>query len=85
MRSLLELAEGRIGKEKMGQKINNGPCMEPDSNGGKLFGTISDDDKVPQRASRILVRDGMLLTVEDFKHSDLYFAQAKTEVVLDRS
>jgi CRISPR-associated protein Csm3 len=84
MRSMLELVQGQIGNEKMGQ-VNNGPCMVPSSNGAKLFGNMTKGDEPGQRPSRIIVRDCMLLSKkEDFKNADLYFAQAKTEVVLDR-
>jgi CRISPR-associated protein Csm3 len=84
LRSMIELVQGQIGNEKMGQVVN-GPCMDPSSNGAKLFGNMTKGDELGQRPSRIIVRDCMLLSEkEDFKNADLFFAQAKTEVVLDR-
>lgn len=67
----------------MGQ-VNNGPCMDPSSNGARLFGNMTKGDEAGQRPSRIIVRDCMLQNEHNFKNADLYFAQAKTEVVLDR-
>jgi CRISPR-associated protein Csm3 len=83
LRSMIELVQGQIGNEKMGQVVN-GPCMDPNSNGAKLFGNMTKGDELGQRPSRIIVRDCMLQNEHNFKHADLFFAQAKTEVVLDR-
>lgn len=84
MRSLIEISEGKIGTIPMGNLVKNGPCMELGSNGGKLFGTITKGGEVGQRPSRIIVRDCMWEGPERFKNTDLFLAQAKTEVVLDR-
>ncbi len=83
MRSLIELVQGRIGNKPMGL-VKNGPCMEPESHGAKLFGNVTNGEEGGQRPSRIIVRDCMWQGPTAFKNTDLFFAQAKTEVVLDR-
>jgi CRISPR-associated protein Csm3 len=80
MRSLLELAEGKM--EKQSNQIQHGPTQ------GKniitnLYGNSSNDEN--QHPSRLIVRDCELLTEEDkFQNSDLPFSETKTEVVIDR-
>lgn len=84
MRSLIEIAEGKIGTTPMGSLVKNGPSMSASSNGGKLFGIITKGDEPGQRPSRIIVRDCMWQGPNSFKSADLFLAQSKTEVVLDR-
>lgn len=85
MRSLLALSRGELGGS-MGKKIQNGPTLNPDHLVARLFGTaISGKESEKQRPSRLIVRDGQLLSDESiFGNTDLPFTEAKTEVVIDR-
>lgn len=85
MRSLIALTRGEIGGS-MGRNIDNGPTQNPNHLAAKLFGTaISGQDANKQRPSRVIVRDGSLLSDESiFENTDLPFTESKTEVVIDR-
>ena len=77
MRSLLELAEGTITKDK----DKYGPTKLTSDNAGKLFGTDGDD----QQPSRLIVRDSIILSdIEEFNNTDLPYTETKTEVNICR-
>lgn len=76
MRSLLEKSLGI-----------NGDILDESSISSQLFGYAGKDEnkKYKQRQSRVLVRDGRLLSDKgDFKFEDLPYTEAKTEVVINR-
>jgi CRISPR-associated protein Csm3 len=77
MRSLLELAYG---------EHNNGKVSDrPDSRCGALFGVSASSKDSNAHASRILVRDAMWIDTDvNFDKTDLYLAESKTEVNIDR-
>lgn len=88
MRSLLELAYGNLGNQKMGV-IGHGPNLDFHNRSTKLFGNAvgkKDEQKTnEQRPSRLIVRDGRILAKpEDVPHADMPFTEIKTEVVIDR-
>ncbi len=82
MRSLIEVADGTIGKKRMGQ-VEYTVTEESGAKASKLFGTARGDEK--QRPSKLIVRDANLSDNEanEFE-SDLPFTEAKTEVTIDR-
>lgn len=81
MRSLLEQLDKKFGPS-MSSDIQHGPSNTPDSRAAKLFGSTGNALQVP---SRVIVRDGMLLTPpERFTNTDLPYTESKTEVVIDR-
>ncbi|MEM9722672.1 MAG: type III-A CRISPR-associated RAMP protein Csm3 [Bacteroidota bacterium] len=83
MRSLIELAEGTITVAQGNPQIKYRPSNDPHTLSGMLFGTASGDTN--QRPSRIIVRDGKLLSeAEEFTHTDLPYSETKTEVTIDR-
>jgi len=82
MRAMIEIADGTIEKVNMGQ-VKNSASQDSNAKSAKLFGTAKNDDK--QRPSKLIVRDGKLLSSEDeFINTDLPFTESKTEVVIDR-
>jgi CRISPR-associated protein Csm3 len=83
MRSLVELNEGTIGQGFRNTNIDAGPTDEHTTIAAQLFGTARGDKD--QRPSRVIVRDGSLLSKEeDFQNTDLPYTESKTEVVIDR-
>jgi len=82
MRALLDINDGSIASVNMGQ-VKNGSDQNPEYIAAKLFGTARNDDK--QRPSRVILRDGKMLTPEEkFNNTDLPYTESKTEVVIDR-
>lgn len=79
MRSLIELADGTITKQK--GRIENGPSIDPHTAAGSLFGTSAGDHPRP---SRLIVRDALLLNGEALKDTDMLYTESKTEVTIDR-
>jgi CRISPR-associated protein Csm3 len=80
MRSLIELQDDTIKKVNMGH-VSNGPTDNKDARATKLFGATGEY----QQPSRIIVRDGELVSVEGvFSNTDLPYTESKTEVVIDR-
>ncbi|MBO5086432.1 MAG: type III-A CRISPR-associated RAMP protein Csm3 [Paludibacteraceae bacterium] len=75
LRSLIEIACG---------ETNGGrPSNSPDSKAGALFGVAGDSNN--SHPSRIIIRDANLdITSADFSNTDLFYTEAKTEVVIDR-
>jgi CRISPR-associated protein Csm3 len=82
LRSLLELSEGAIMYKKMG-KVEHIGSDDSKYITARLFGNSKGDET--QRPSRLIVRD-CHLDVSSFngKELDLPYAEAKTEVVIDR-
>ena len=90
MRSLIELRYACCDTDKKG---NVGPCQDPKSKSGMLFGTAGkeNDQKHP---SRVIFRDAPLIVNNDggeygsegidFSHTDLPYTESKTEVSIDR-
>ncbi len=93
MRSLFELNQGTIGKDKHG---NFGPTQNPEHAAALLFGYIKDKsnegqdkngkEKRRQQSSRIIVRDGVLTqkSLLFFKKNNLPFVETKAENSIDR-
>ena len=83
MRALLELTEGTIRKDDGDKKIQHKPTFEISHLAAQLFGTASGNNN--QRPSRLIVRDGKLLSDEkEFTNTDLPYSETKTEVTIDR-
>ncbi|HPR59064.1 MAG TPA: type III-A CRISPR-associated RAMP protein Csm3, partial [Bacteroidales bacterium] len=80
MRALIEITDGTI--DFMQKKIPNGPTNVQTNVSGRLFGTANPDDNM-QRPSRLIIRDSTLMN-DDFKNTDLPYAESKTEIVVDR-
>jgi CRISPR-associated protein Csm3 len=77
MRSLLELAYGEHNNGKVSEKS--------DSHCGSLFGVSASSKDANAHASRLLVRDAMWVDTDvNFDKTDLYLAESKTEVNIDR-
>lgn len=77
MRSLLELAYGEHNNGKVSEKS--------DSHCGSLFGVSASSKDSNAHASRLLVRDAMWVDTDvNFDKTDLYLAESKTEVNIDR-
>lgn len=91
MRSLLERLENKIGTEQMGD-VKYGPYQrisDPSTNIPKIFGIASDDKKVDEPVSRLIVRDCHLTQdsrerLEKMVGADMPYSEVKTEVVIDR-
>lgn len=91
IRSLLELAEGKLGG-KGGSLVKYGACMDPNSHGAILCGNAIDKamgEKLGvsadlQRPSPLMVRDSYLKAGQDFRYANLGFTHTKTEVSIDR-
>lgn len=94
MRSLLERLAGEF-TEMRGSEIKHGPLTDkPDHIICKVFGIPAEqaaelikNNKPAQPPSRLIVRDGNLLNVEELEKSretDMPFTEVKTEVVIDR-
>jgi CRISPR-associated protein Csm3 len=68
---------------KQSSKIQNGPCQDPKSDSGILFGVAAEKDGTP---SRIIVRDGYLSDPKDLEKAktDMPYSEIKTETVIDR-
>lgn len=82
MRAVIEISDGTLGEARMGD-IKHVSSDDPATNSGMLFGTARKDDK--QRPSRLIVRDGQLLSdISELGDTDLPYTESKTEVVLDR-
>ncbi len=81
MRSLMEIADQSYDKNANMQDVTNGPGKDINAVATKLFGTIGEH----QRPSRVIVRDGEIITdIDSFKDTDLPYTESKTEVVIDR-
>jgi len=82
MRAMLELAQGAIMHKRMG-KVEYVGSDDIKFITSRLFGNSKGDEN--QRPSRIIVRDCEIIE-ESFKGKDLDlpYAEAKTEVVIDR-
>lgn len=77
MRSLLELAYG--------EHDNGGVSTAPQSHCGALFGVSASSKDSNSHASRLIVRDAMWIDTDiNFDKTDLYLAESKTEVNIDR-
>jgi CRISPR-associated protein Csm3 len=65
------------------KQIPNGPCQEPNSDTGILFGVAAEKGGTP---SRVIVRDGYLLNPEKLEKAktDMPYSEIKTETVIDR-
>ena len=78
MRGLLELLLGKYDQEKLGE-VGNDPEIT------KLFGSSAKDNSHP---SRLIVRDAVLkpekIKEGDWDNTDMYYAEAKTEVSINR-
>jgi len=78
MRGLLELLLGKYDKDKLGE-VGNDPEIT------KLFGSSAKDNSNP---SRLIVRDAVLkpekIKEGDWDNTDMYYAEAKTEVSINR-
>jgi CRISPR-associated protein Csm3 len=82
MRAMLEIAEGTISKTNMG-KVKNFVSDDPQSLSCFLYGNSKGDEN--QRPSRIIVRDGEMVTDPDtIKETDMLYTETKTEVAIDR-
>lgn len=84
MRAMIEIADGSISiKEDKKRNKSYGVSDKFDSDSSKLFGSLQKDDK--QRPSKLIVRDGKMLSEEEeFSNTDLPYTESKTEVVIDR-
>lgn len=83
LRSLLEIAEGNIGKEIHNTNIHHGPSMDIEKVTTLLFGSAL-KDTINQRPSRLIVRDCALVNPEDLSRTELLYTETKTEVIIDR-
>lgn len=82
LRAVTDLANGTIASVRMGA-VKNASSQEPNSISVLLFGSARSDDA--QRPSKVIIRDGKMLTPEEkLKGTDLPFTESKTEVVIDR-
>ncbi len=81
LRSLIELKDGTIGITKM-QPVEYFVSEDPKSRAFKLFGSATTDEH--QRPSRLIVRDAILENPEQLENLELPYAEAKTEVAIDR-
>ena len=82
MRALIEITDGTIRKQRMGQ-VEFTASDDPDHISVKLFGNATNDK--PQHASRVIVRDCHLLSDDSlFDSTDLPYSESKVEVVIDR-
>jgi CRISPR-associated protein Csm3 len=82
MRSLFEKANDDKFTYQSKQ-IPNGPCQEPGSDSGMLFGVAAEKGGTP---SRVIVRDGYLKNHEVLEKAktDMPYSEIKTETVIDR-
>jgi CRISPR-associated protein Csm3 len=77
MRSLLELAYG--------EHENGSVSTDSKSHCGALFGVSASSKDSNAHASRLIVRDAMWIDTDvKFDKTDLYLAESKTEVNIDR-
>lgn len=93
MRSLLEISNGNIGGHS-GGVVHNGPSSATGDNknpkSADLFGNSVDTvntqgAKIPQKPSRVIVRDLALLDAEELlAKTEIPYTEGKTEVVIDR-
>jgi CRISPR-associated protein Csm3 len=82
MRALIEITDGTIDEVRMGN-VKYGATQDMKHMSARLFGTAKNDE--PQRPSRLVVRDGELLSPDEmFSNTDLPYSESKTEVVIDR-
>jgi len=81
LRSLIELKDGTIGKKKMGAVFFT-VTDDHTARAFRLFGSASNDEH--QRPSRLIVRDAKLANADDMQDLELPYAEAKTEVTIDR-
>ncbi len=82
MRALIEIADGTIERVNMGN-VKHSASQDMNHLSARLFGTAKNDET--QRPSRLIVRDGELLSDESmFSNTDLPYSESKTEVVIDR-
>lgn len=83
MRSLIEVQDGTIETVNMGN-VKHGPSLSLKTASARLFGS-ADSKNDNQQPSRLIVRDGRLLSPEEnFSNTDLPYTESKTEVVIDR-
>jgi CRISPR-associated protein Csm3 len=82
MRSLFEKSNDDPFEEQSDQ-IKNGPCQDPKSDSGMLFGVAAEKEGTP---SRVIVRDGYLENPEVLEKAktDMPYSEIKTETVIDR-
>jgi len=82
MRALIEIADGTIDNVNMGN-VKHAATQDMKHVSARLFGTAKNDET--QRPSRLIVRDGELLSPDTmFTNTDLPYSESKTEVVIDR-
>ena len=81
LRSLIELKDGTIGNQRMGAVLY-GATDDPTARAFRLFGSASNNEH--QRPSRLIVRDATLKNGDKLKNLELPYAEAKTEVTIDR-
>lgn len=82
MRALIEISDGTIDEVRMGN-VKYGATQNMKHLSARLFGTAKNDET--QRPSRLIVRDGDLLSPDEmFSNTDLPYSESKTEVVIDR-
>lgn len=84
MRALIEISDGTIEEVNM-RDVKYSASQDPSHLSAKLFGTAKDKKPDSQRPSKLIVRDGELLSPDDmFSNTDLPYSESKTEVVIDR-
>lgn len=82
LRSLLEQAAGPPFGRGAGKNVRYGPFDDHRLAIVKLFGSAKgDENNVP---SKIIVRDGKILTHDYDKNTDLPYTEVKTEIMVDR-
>ncbi len=82
MRSLLEQSFGYDPSMQKAGIVKYGPITDPAHKIVRLFGTAKGDNtNIP---SRVIVRDGGLLTLDALFNSELSYTELKTEVMIDR-
>ena len=91
LRAMLDIADGTIKEENMGE-VKNGTTQNPQDASVRLFGNAPTKKDVDEKGeqykqfpSRVIFRDCKIVSSEDiFKNTDLPFTESKTEVVIDR-
>lgn len=82
MRALIEIADGTIDTVNMGN-VRYAATQDMNTVSARLFGSAKNDES--QRPSKLIVRDGKLLSDDSlFTNTDLPYSESKTEVVIDR-
>ncbi|MDZ4839807.1 MAG: type III-A CRISPR-associated RAMP protein Csm3 [Bacteroidota bacterium] len=86
-RSLIEISQGTVGDQSMGQ-VKNAAYQGTDKASTLLFGSAQNSDKLKQRPSRLIVGDAHL-TPESLEKlekapTDVLYAEIKAEAVIDR-